>query len=232
MSVSNMPLEDTQLAPSVWRRNAAVPLAHRGSGRNRLYREPGGGEKRVYSAAFDTSRQTHETIGILLFGLVLLRILWRLLEPTPEPPPMAPWMKLSAGAAHLALYALLLAIPLTAIGGAWLENHPLTIFGIGNIGPMLLAGAGSRSVGRLHPHDPGQRHHLAGRLPCRRGFVSSLFHARQYFDLDAARLDTIAGAASVGGRDTSVASAWKAINDLIEHEPTNAEGTIVRCSPS
>src|SRR5579872_4757291 len=83
---------------------------------------PGGGETRVYSAAFDTARQTHETIGILLFGLVLMRILWRLYEPTPEPPPMAPWMKLSASAAHLALYALLLAIPLTAIAGAWLRT--------------------------------------------------------------------------------------------------------------
>ena len=50
---------------------------------------------------------------------------------------MAPWMKLSASAAHLALYALLLAIPLTAIAGAWLEGHPLTVFGLGNVAPML-----------------------------------------------------------------------------------------------
>src|ERR1700686_3257603 len=94
---------------------------------------PGGSEQRVYSAAFDSARQTHETIGILVFALVLLRVLWRLFEPTPEPAPMAPWMKYSASAAHLGLYALLLAIPLTAIAGAWLEAHPITMFGIGNI---------------------------------------------------------------------------------------------------
>ena len=98
---------------------------------------PGGREERVYSAAFDSARQTHETIGILVFALVLLRIVWRLFEPTPEPAPMAPWMKYSANAAHLGLYALLLAIPLTAIAGAWLEAHPLTIFGIGSVEPML-----------------------------------------------------------------------------------------------
>jgi cytochrome b561 len=98
---------------------------------------PGGREERIYSTAFDFARQTHETIGILVFGLVLLRILWRLLEPTPVSPPMAPWMKYSASAAHLGLYALLLAIPLTAIAGAWLEAHPLTLFGIGDVGPML-----------------------------------------------------------------------------------------------
>jgi len=112
---------------------------------------PGGSETRAYSAAFDTARQTHETVGILLFGLVLLRILWRLCEPTPEAAPMAPWMKLSATAAHFALYALLLAIPLTAIAGAWLENHPLTIYGIGNIGPLLSPVPGlGQSVAYIH----------------------------------------------------------------------------------
>ena len=98
---------------------------------------PGGREDRIYSAAFDVARQTHETIGVLVFGLVLLRIVWRLFELTPEPPPMAPWMRYSATAAHLGLYALLLVIPLTAIAGAWLEAHPLTLFGIGNVGPLL-----------------------------------------------------------------------------------------------
>jgi cytochrome b561 len=98
---------------------------------------PGGPEDRIYSPAFDFSRQLHETLGILVFALVLLRILWRLFEPTPEPPPQAPWMKYSAVAAHLGLYALLLAIPSTAIAGAWLEAHPITLFGIGTIGPML-----------------------------------------------------------------------------------------------
>jgi cytochrome b561 len=98
---------------------------------------PGGREERVYSTTFDAVRQTHETIGILVFALVLVRILWRLLEPTPQAPPMAPWMKHSASAAHVALYALLVAIPLTAIAGAWLEGHPFTIFGIGDVGPML-----------------------------------------------------------------------------------------------
>jgi cytochrome b561 len=97
---------------------------------------PGGREERVYSAAVDSARQTHETIGILVFVLVLLRILWRLFQPTPEPAPVAPWMKYSASAAHVALYALLVTIPLTAIAGAWLEAHPVTVFGIGNVGPM------------------------------------------------------------------------------------------------
>ena len=98
---------------------------------------PGGSEQRIYSAASDFSRQLHETIGIAVFALVLLRILWRRVEPTPQTPPMPPWMKRSASATHLGLYALLLATPLTAIAGAWLEAHPLTLLGVGAIAPLL-----------------------------------------------------------------------------------------------
>jgi cytochrome b561 len=112
---------------------------------------PGGREERIYSAAVDSARQTHETLGMLVFALVLLRVLWRLLEPTPESPPMAPWMRYSASAAHLGLYALLLAIPLTAIIGAWLEAHPLTIYGVGTIAPMLPpAHALGQSIAHIH----------------------------------------------------------------------------------
>jgi cytochrome b561 len=36
-------------------------------------------------------------------------------------------MELAAKGMHLALYTLLFALPLTAIAGAWLEGHPLTL---------------------------------------------------------------------------------------------------------
>jgi cytochrome b561 len=98
---------------------------------------PGGSETRVYSAAADAARQWHESVGLVLFAVVLLRMVWRLFSVTPQPAPAAAWMKASAKAVQWALYALLLAIPLTAIAGAWLEAHPLTILGIGNIRPML-----------------------------------------------------------------------------------------------
>jgi cytochrome b561 len=101
---------------------------------------PGGSEQRVYSIASDFTRHFHETTGILIFAIVLARILWRTIDAAPEAPPMEPWMKYSAKLAHVALYALLIALPLTAIVGAWLEGHPLTLLGAGNFGPMLPQG--------------------------------------------------------------------------------------------
>ncbi len=87
-----------------------------------FYMGPGGSEERVYSSANDCSRQIHETLGIIVFAIVLLRILWRLKDSAPEQPPMPPWMKFSSKLVHLVLYGLLIVTPITAIVGAWLEG--------------------------------------------------------------------------------------------------------------
>ena len=98
---------------------------------------PGGSEQRVYSLAKDFDRQLHETLGLSVFALVLIRLAWRAFDAAPEDPPMPPWMRLSSKAVHAALYILLFAVPLTAITGAWLEGHPLTLFGNVRIGPLF-----------------------------------------------------------------------------------------------
>ena len=38
---------------------------------------PGGSEERVYSSVADFTRQTHETLGVTVFALVLVRLWWR-----------------------------------------------------------------------------------------------------------------------------------------------------------
>ncbi|WP_428422282.1 cytochrome b [Methylibium sp.] len=98
---------------------------------------PGGSEERVYAAAGDFERQLHETLGLCVLALVVLRILWRALDKRPEPPPVARWMSLTAGLVQTALYVLLFAVPLTAIGGAWLEGHALSLLAGVELAPPL-----------------------------------------------------------------------------------------------
>ena len=87
----------------------------------------------------------HETLGLTVFVLVLVRLVWRLFDRRPPEPPMPGMMALAAKASHWLLYGLLVAIPLTAITGSWLEGHPVTVYGVGAIGPWLTV---SRSLGR------------------------------------------------------------------------------------
>lgn len=49
---------------------------------------PGGSEQRVYSLAKDFDRQIHETLGISVFAITLLRLVWRAFDAPPDDPPM------------------------------------------------------------------------------------------------------------------------------------------------
>jgi cytochrome b561 len=97
----------------------------------------GGPPSRVYDGSNAATLQLHESLGFAVFLLVLVRLLWRAIDRVPDDPPMPSWMALASRATHWALYALLVAVPATAILGAWLEGHPVTVYGIGAIGPFL-----------------------------------------------------------------------------------------------
>lgn len=112
---------------------------------------PGGTEERVYSAARDFDRQLHETLGMSVFVLASVRLVWRMFDTRPDPPQVARWMGIAAKAVQWGLYALLFALPLTAITGAWLEGHPLTLLAGVKIEPLvaLSHGAGAK-IATLH----------------------------------------------------------------------------------
>ena len=106
---------------------------------------PGGSEARVYSAAKDFDRQWHEVLGLAVFFLTVARLIWKITKPTPELPEVPPWMHTASRAVQGLLYLLLFAVPLTAIAGAWLGGHPLTLGILGDIPPLI---AENRSLGR------------------------------------------------------------------------------------
>ena len=112
---------------------------------------PGGSEASVYSAARDFDREIHEVLGLTVFGLTLLRLAWRAMNPAPELPGAPEWMKRAARFVQGLLYVLLIVTPLTAISGAWLEGHPLTLGALGNVPPLLpKAHAMGQGIAEVH----------------------------------------------------------------------------------
>jgi cytochrome b561 len=113
---------------------------------------PGGPEQRVYLAARDAARQTHETLGMAVFLLTALRLAWRAAHPAPALPPMARWMGTAARVLHGLLYVLLVAVPVTAILGAWLEGHPLLLHLFGTVpSPWAESRGLGTALSELHP---------------------------------------------------------------------------------
>jgi cytochrome b561 len=112
---------------------------------------PGGSEAHVYSVARDFDRQLHETLGLCVFALVLLRVVWRMIDVHPAPPQLPRWMGLASRGVQGALYLLLFAVPLTAVAGAWLEGHPLTLLaGVQIAAPVASAHDAGAAIASLH----------------------------------------------------------------------------------
>lgn len=112
---------------------------------------PGGSEERVYSPARDFDRQLHETLGSCVLALVVLRILWRMVDTRPDPAQVSRWMDLAAKAVQGALYLLLFALPFTAIVGAWLEGHPVTLLaGVEISSPIGIAHDAGATIATIH----------------------------------------------------------------------------------
>lgn len=76
---------------------------------------------------------THKSIGITVLGLALLRILWRISHRPPEPPQGVPrWERAAAHIAHVLLYVLIFALPISGWlhDSAWKDaaTHPMSLF--------------------------------------------------------------------------------------------------------
>src|ERR1700722_16885883 len=54
----------------------------------------------------------HESLGMIVLGLGLLRLIWRFTHRPPPFPPMPRWERMAAFATHAILYVLLIATPL------------------------------------------------------------------------------------------------------------------------
>lgn len=98
---------------------------------------PGGSESRIYSASHDLGRQLHETLGLCVFALVMIRVFWRMAARHPALSGVPAWMHFAARSVQAGLYVLMFALPLTAISGAWLEGHDLTLIAGMEISPMV-----------------------------------------------------------------------------------------------
>jgi len=80
----------------------------------------------------------HKSLGVLVFGLFLLRVFWRLTSPPPAlPASMNGLEAFAAHAGHLLLYAAMLMLPVTGYLDSAFGGYHISVFGLFDI-PMLL----------------------------------------------------------------------------------------------
>lgn len=72
---------------------------------------------------------SHQPVGTVLFGLILLRVLWALANRGARPRHEAGLIGLAARLGHLALYGLMLIVPAAALLRAYGSKRPFAPFG-------------------------------------------------------------------------------------------------------
>ena len=71
----------------------------------------------------------HKNIATILIFLLIVRIFWRYTHPIPKlPHTMSERMKKMAHFAHLVIYLVLIALPVTGCLFSWSAGHPVPIF--------------------------------------------------------------------------------------------------------
>ena len=96
----------------------------------------------------------HETVGLALLAIVLVRLGWRL-GGNPPPPalpgPMARWSQPMAHGLHWLLYGLMIAVPVIGIVLTFARGQSLPLFGLAEIAsPWPRDRALARSIKGIH----------------------------------------------------------------------------------
>jgi cytochrome b561 len=94
---------------------------------------PGGNSTRVEILFF------HKSIGVTVLGLIALRIVWRLIVGAPAyAEPLGKVIRVASRAGHLALYALMIAMPVSGYVGSTAGGRAVSWFGLFEL-PKLVA---------------------------------------------------------------------------------------------
>ena len=73
----------------------------------------------------------HKALGLIIFVLVVLRLIWRLVNaPPPLPSSFKPWERVLAKASHTLFYVILLAMPVVGYIANSYDGSDVNVFGL------------------------------------------------------------------------------------------------------
>lgn len=94
-----------------------------------------------YDGWYHQAPELHKSIGVLLMMGLVVRVVWRHISPPPPAPKThGEFTRVSAVAAHIALYALLFAILISGYLISTADGKPISVFGLFDV-PATLSDA-------------------------------------------------------------------------------------------
>jgi cytochrome b561 len=81
----------------------------------------------------------HKSVGLTIFALALVRLVWRFVSPPPPfPADMPHWQVVAARFTHYGFYVVLFAMPISGLVMSAASNYPVSYFGLFTL-PNLVA---------------------------------------------------------------------------------------------
>ncbi len=103
-----------------------------------------------YSPYYPTAPDIHRSVGILLLILLVLRFVWRLVNPKPADDELVPWERMAARVVHWGFYPLLLALMVSGYLISTADGRPIEVFDWFSV-PSLVKKKGLEDVtGEVH----------------------------------------------------------------------------------
>ncbi|WP_338562826.1 cytochrome b [Erwinia sp. E_sp_B01_3] len=105
-----------------------------------------------YDSWYHPAPELHKSIGITLFAVMILRVIWRFVSPPPRPlSSYSPLIRYSAVMVHLLLYGILFAIFISGYLISTADGKPIEVFGLVSV-PATLEGFGEQAdlAGDIH----------------------------------------------------------------------------------
>ncbi|ALK10235.1 cytochrome b [Blastochloris viridis] len=99
----------------------------------------------------------HISLGVAVIALTVVRFAWMAAASRPVPVPGSPLVQLAARAMHYALYAALIAVPLTGMLMVWAKGRDIGVFGLFVLPPLV-------APDREMAHGFEEMHEFAGNL--------------------------------------------------------------------
>jgi len=89
----------------------------------------------------------HKSVGVLVFILFMIKILWLIKNPTPKiSDKLKKWERIAAWIVHKFLFAIICILPITGYIMSTSSGSSISFFGMFEIAPLFTAGENARDI--------------------------------------------------------------------------------------
>lgn len=103
-----------------------------------------------YSPYYHAAPDWHRSLGLIMLALLVVRVVWRFVNPKPSDADLKPWEQRAARAVHGAFYPLLLVLMISGYLISTSDGRGIDMFGLFTVPSLVVEKGLSDTAGTVH----------------------------------------------------------------------------------